>query len=306
MSTNDRFNVVVNARAGGASALGETAIASMLDKSLGRRIGMLSFSSPAEFPDVVNTLATRAPMPFLIGGGDGTAITAADVLKPHHLPFGILPLGTMNLLAQDLGMPGEFSQALPVLKAPMVTDSIDVGIVNDRTFLCSVILGIIPESAVKRERLRENASIETWSELMTTLARGLTVNDPVCMRIVKNDIEAELLSDTIVISNNSYLHAPASPGDRLRRASLKDGHLGVYIASPKSIIDNLRLVFKIWKGTWQEDESIISFETDSFTLLPPEGKVLISIDGEPAVLTSPLHFRIDKRSLPVLVPERRQ
>ena len=41
---------------------------------------------------------------LLIGGGDGTIATAASILGARKIPFGILPLGTMNLFAKDLGL----------------------------------------------------------------------------------------------------------------------------------------------------------------------------------------------------------
>ena len=47
----------------------------------------------------------------VVGGGDGTVATAATIFAGHKKPLGILPLGTFNLAARDVGMPLDWLEA---------------------------------------------------------------------------------------------------------------------------------------------------------------------------------------------------
>lgn len=67
-----------------------------------------------------------------MAGGDGTVACAARVLAGGAMPLGILPSGTMNLLARDLAIPiGDLAAAVVCLAEGMPR-AIDVGEVGDR------------------------------------------------------------------------------------------------------------------------------------------------------------------------------
>jgi diacylglycerol kinase family enzyme len=298
----DKYDVVINASSGQALSHGPGHLCEMLESGLGERINSFAFASPEKFKDIIECLAENSRTPFLIGGGDGSALAAAEVLLQYDLPFGILPLGTMNLLAQDLGIPNDINEAIESCSGECQTKLIDTGLVNDRIFLCSAIMGIVPETSIQREKVRTNNSIQNWSDLMGTLVQGISGKTPRKLKISHNGDEEEFLSDAIVISNNSYIENPETPNDRVRRASLENGRLGVYIACPQNLAENLRLLFRVWKGNWQEDSSLITFEAEEIDLFIDEDEVTIAIDGEPVTMETPISFKIERRVLPVIIP----
>src|SRR5204863_2043415 len=57
---------------------------------------------------------------IVVGGGDGSVRAAASVLAGADLPLGILPLGTLNHFARDLGLPLDLETALRVVAAGRV------------------------------------------------------------------------------------------------------------------------------------------------------------------------------------------
>ena len=77
----------------------------------------------------------------IVGGGDGTLSTAADVLYDHPTRLGILPLGTANDFACSLSIPADVEEACAIIGAG-TTQAVDVGIANGRRFLNVVSIGL--------------------------------------------------------------------------------------------------------------------------------------------------------------------
>ena len=71
---------------------------------------------------------------LVVGGGDGSIATVAGVLADSGLPVGILPLGTFNHFAKDLGIPLQLDQAVEVIATGRIR-SVDLGEVNGETFV---------------------------------------------------------------------------------------------------------------------------------------------------------------------------
>jgi diacylglycerol kinase family enzyme len=77
----------------------------------------------------------------VVMGGDGTIDEAVRGMDHRVLPLGILPFGTANVLAADLGVPLN-----PLLAARTITEgalrTVDVGFVNDLPFVLMVSVGL--------------------------------------------------------------------------------------------------------------------------------------------------------------------
>ena len=94
---------------------------------------------------LADALAAK-PDVVIAAGGDGTVSAAARVLGGTGIALGILPMGTFNLAARDLGVPLEIEAAARFLTtAEMV--AVDVLDVSGRACLCTTILGFYPEYA---------------------------------------------------------------------------------------------------------------------------------------------------------------
>ncbi len=88
---------------------------------------------------------------IVMAGGDGTVACAAHALAGGTVALGILPFGTMNLMARDLSIPvGDLAAAVGCL-IDGVPRAIDVGDVNGHVFLCGSMIGMATRLARYRE-----------------------------------------------------------------------------------------------------------------------------------------------------------
>ncbi len=297
----DKFVILINKHSGTVMRLGEDRVTAMITERLGDRMVSLELLETKDIQTTLKKLAAEKPAGVLIGGGDGTAVCAAEILGPAKVPFAVLPLGTMNLLAQDLGSAATFEQTIERFDK-LVHDDIDVGLCNGRMFLCSAVIGFVPESAVVREELREAATIETMAKFIDTVRRGLggEIRNKLYLKRREEEEAHAIDTTSLIISNNAFVKTPATGAERFLRENLSAGQLAVYSAAPKDIMDGLKIALAMWQGDWQEQESIMSFQTPELIVDTKDAKILVSLDGEPAEMQTPLRFSVAPRSLSVM------
>ena len=94
-------------------------------------------------------------------GGDGTVDTVAAALVGTEVALGVLPLGTLNHFAKDLGLPLELGGAVQTIGAGY-TVRIDVGDVNGQMFLNNSSLGLYPRIVRHRQKQTERLGRSKW------------------------------------------------------------------------------------------------------------------------------------------------
>lgn len=91
---------------------------------------------------------------IIVGGGDGSVGHAANRLAASDKTFGVLPLGTVNLFARDIGAPANLDDAIAAIEAS-VPRAIDLGMLNGRAFHTLSGLGFFSQMARAREETRD-------------------------------------------------------------------------------------------------------------------------------------------------------
>lgn len=293
--------LILNRHSGTVMRLGEDKVLDIINEYMAEHVSDVHLLETATIPDMIKNIATSKPEGLIVGGGDGTAVYAADLLAEYNIPFAILPLGTMNLLAQDLGSAPTFEET--VLRfSRFVPDVIDAGKVNGKTFLCAASVGFMPEGAVMREELRENLSVIGIARFIANIAQGMggDIERDFILKSRADDEGFPVTTTSLIISNNGFVKSPAEASERFLRQTLNDGKLAVYSAAPRDMMDGLKIALSMWQGDWQDHESIRSFETEALIVETDEDKVLVTLDGEPIEMKSPLSFTIAARSVPVM------
>lgn len=86
-------------------------------------------------------------------GGDGTVAAVAHLLVGGALPLGIVPMGTGNLVARELGIPLDVESAVALLAGAHTLRRIDAMRIGGRTFLLNAGVGINAEVIDQTSRL---------------------------------------------------------------------------------------------------------------------------------------------------------
>lgn len=108
---------------------------------------------PAEIAARVREAIQRGATRVVVAGGDGSLRGAATVLAGSGAELAILPAGTLNHLARDLGLPLDLDEATRLAGSEEATTCVDVGDVNGRVFLNTSSVGAYAAFVRLRERL---------------------------------------------------------------------------------------------------------------------------------------------------------
>lgn len=296
------FHLLINSQSGSVIKAGAESIRELIASS-GLPVASLQMIEPDHFNDKLNSFMgdDRA---ILIGGGDGTIAGCLPHFIDTGRTLGILPLGTMNLLARDLGFSGDMKEALAQYAKPTVTEKIDVAYVNDEPFLCCAGLGTMPESAVFRESMRGESDLVLYPKLIKFVFDQMDVKKQRRVALHMDGRRKNLHTAAIVVSNNRFLNHQDDTSDNfLQRASLQDGLLGVYSFAPRSLKDKLSFALRLRFGGWKNNTRLREWQARDVTLDDPAAKELVSIDGEVKEMQMPLRFHIKPQCLSVMRPK---
>ena len=208
-------------------------------------------------------------------GGDGSVAAVAAVAIERDLPFVVVPYGTRNHFARDVGLKRD--DPLAALDAFGGEERrVDVGRAGERRFLNNVSLGLYAALVHRRDHRRRRR--ETLAGLRA-LWLSLRHRPEAWVRVDGKPVRARVL----LVANNAYELSLFSIGERER---LDEGRLYLYAA--KGVLPR----------TWDERGG------ERFELDVPEGKVSAAVDGEPVELETPLELAVEPGALRVLLPRR--
>jgi diacylglycerol kinase family enzyme len=234
-------------------------------------------------------------------GGDGTVLAVARALLERDSVLGIVPTGTANLLARDLGIPLDPMPAVDALLEARPR-RIDVGRVNGELFLCASMLGMATILARVRESGRGEGALRLWPRL---LGKALWVLWRYPHRRIILELDGQrvtLRSRTLVISNNPLL---PEAGLYPRRGRLDGGLLGIYGVREGSFRELPRVALRMLNGSWADEPLIFHHDAPRLTVQAASARrrgrrITVLNDGERVPLDLPLRYEVLPRALSVL------
>lgn len=234
----------------------------------------------------------------VVGGGDGSVNAAASVLAGTDIPLGVLPLGTFNHFAKDLGVPLALESAAAAV-ARGHTTLVDLGEVNGRIFVNNSSLGIYPHLVATRERVQRHGVAKWAAALVASLAMLWRLpRHRVCVRA--QGWHEDRLTPCLFIGNNPY---DLDVFGSAKRSRLDSGALYLCLVARPSRFALLKLGLRALFGRLEAEQDLLQAQLTEATIVPRRRIIHVALDGESLLLSGPLHYRIRPRALRVLVPE---
>ena len=294
------FNILINKRAGTVLSMGEPSIEAAIRTS-GMEVAEQIFAEPADIHRELERLAAL-DAPLLVGGGDGTIRDCADVLARHKKAFGVLPFGTMNLLATDLGITS-LAQALKAYAAGTRETQMDAGFVNGNIFLCCASVGTMPHASVFREKQRLASKAILIPKLFLFVLRHFKMHSHDRAVLEVDGKMSKLRTPAIVISANRFMDSQKLMESNFKRGALNAHELAAYVFTARTPITHIRFIARLIFGHWLKDPDLDETVGQKMRLWSRHHRPLVSIDGEVTKLESPLEFTLKAGWVHVLVPE---
>ena len=293
-----RIALVINATSGSMSGdIDPGSIQAKLDAA-----GFAIESEPDDQAALPDRLRAAAAIPgieaVVVAGGDGTMACAAEVMVGHALPLGLLPLGTMNLLAKDLGLPIDLDAAIATLESG-TPKRIDVADVNGHVFLISSMLGLPARMAEHREAQRGAASLRGTVRFVAGLTRHLWRYPRLPVTIAADGEASRRRVHMLVVVNNDFVE---KPGKILVRDPVDGGHLTLYVAERLTAWRILRLASGVAVGAWHRLPGLDRRVVTNLRIETGHAALRVMNDGEIRLIEAPLHYTLHPRALAIIVP----
>jgi diacylglycerol kinase family enzyme len=233
-------------------------------------------------------------------GGDGTVNAVAAALAGTSTPMLVLPAGTLNHFARDLGLPLDPAEA-----ALLVRDGeqrkVDVAEVNGRVFVNNSSIGAYPLAVALREQLQDQGRGGKWSAMARASLRTFRRFPTLRVHIDGDDGELDLETPFVFIGNNAYGGEGVGASERAR---LDGGRLGVLTAEATTRREALRIALLAASGRLDDTPAVWRGEPAEVTVETGAASLLVSLDGEVVRLETPLRFRSRPGALLVIAPTR--
>lgn len=246
-------------------------------------------------------IATDAPV-VIVGGGDGTIRSVAARLGESGKVLAVLPLGTLNLLARDLGMPIDPVEAALAL-GRSTERSIDVGEVNGEVFLCQSVIGLPNHINRYRELHRREKSWRSLLKVFVAAARALLRQRPYRLMINAPGWHRpwRIWTRALSVVNNDY---DEGTGRMFHRPRLDGGALHLYVSRRFSIGWSAKMLLSMALGMWKRSREIEIVSGPAFVIRSRRKRLRVMNDGEACILSTPLQYAMRPRALMVLAPPK--
>ena len=249
--------------------------------------------------DVHPSIDVRAVVRESLAAGLRTFVVhhVAQPLVNTEGVLGVVPIGSVNHLARDLQIPLDWRAAFEIAVRGRI-EQIDVGRVNGRYFINSVMVGLYPTISEYRERFRSTHS--RW-RAYAKAARFAMRHFPHVSLVVELDGRVETFrTQMFVISVNVY--DLTQVGFVSPKTTLHDGRLSIYTLEFMSRLQFVRAAAHYFRGKIGELAGFRQIRTKELRIDHARRKLRISVDGELLELAPPLQIVAEPAALLVRAP----
>jgi YegS/Rv2252/BmrU family lipid kinase len=230
-------------------------------------------------------------------GGDGTVAGVASGVAETNIPMAILPAGTGNMLARDLGIPLKFESALEIITNQHEIMHMDAIRVKEQIYLLNLGVGLssgVMERTEREQKRKFGMLAYAWSavkELVGLKRRSyqVQVDDQVSM----------IRASEVLVVNSSFIGIHSFPKTLAFRPD--DGMLDVVIVRARTLIDLATLLIGVLLGRKAPSSKFLSYKAYDKIVIHADRRLTVQADGE-VIGQTPLEVKILPGALRVIVP----
>jgi YegS/Rv2252/BmrU family lipid kinase len=232
------------------------------------------------------------------GGGDGTVNCIASAILGSGIVFGVLPLGTLNHFAKDLGIPLDVDQALrAIVEGHRI--AIDVAEVNGKAFLNNSSIGLYPEIVKERESGQRRFGRSKWVAFLWACILAARRYPFLDVKLTTDGRSYARRTPFVFVGNNEYTIDGLQVGGR---RTLSAGTLSLYVAQRTGRLGLLGFAARALFGTLRQAKDFDAVLSAEIVVKTRRKRLRVSTDGEVTMMDAPLVYRIRPAALDVIVP----
>jgi len=289
-----RILFIINPRAG-ASNRNKVDLVSWLAQLAGH---MLTVEVPKKAEDAVTSALRGVAEGYdriLAAGGDGTINQVVSALAETEIPLGIIPIGTVNVLARELGIPLDPVKALQIALGDRVR-RVDLGMANGQYFALMAGMGF--DAKVVSEIVPRLKELFGPLAYVTAGLQALAGYKPSQFYLTFNGRTTRFPAWLLVVGNAGYYAYQLSVTPSAR---MDDGLLDIIVFGEQNALDRLAQIGAVFLGQHIKHPNIRYFQAPALSVAA-EPAVRLQLDGD-IVGSSPVEISVRHGALRVMVPE---
>ena len=299
-----RILAIINARAGSASAQEGAVLREQLSTLFQARgiRAEIELVEGEKISETARRAVERAKAgeidAVVVGGGDGTIRSVAEVLADTGISLGVLPLGTLNHFSKELGI-ADLEAAADAIAGGRLA-SVDAAEVNGRLFLNNSSVGLYPFLVQDRERRQDEHGLAKWIATALASVRMLWRFPVRRLSITVAGSTTPHRTPLLFVGNNEYCLAPPAVGKRQR---LDGGELWVCVSKQQSRLGLLLLALRTAAGFSDPARDLETMRAPAAEIRSRASRIPVAFDGEAEIMRPPLRYLSRPAALRVFVPE---
>ena len=233
----------------------------------------------------------------IAAGGDGTVNEVAKAIVDTDVTLGIIPFGSGNGLARELGIPMDSEKALDIiLKAN--TRTIDYGVANDHIFFCTCGFGF---DAFISDKFAEETKRGPLGYVRNVLESVVDFKSE----------EYEITSDEGTIKERAFVLTCANASQYGNEvyiapdADMEDGKMNVSILKPLTAMEMPQTTLQLFTKNIDKNSKMTSLLTSKLHIKRAK-KGMMHVDGEPVETEKDIDVEIVSKGLKVFAPPKAQ
>lgn len=275
-------------------------VGEVLRETLGSRFWHYSLNemgTDAELARVIESARSESHNLVAVAGGNSAVRRVADLLVGTGVPLGILPVGSSNLLAREIGIPDDLFDAASILASEHSLVEVDAMKVGDRHFLLQIGVGAAwdDEDGDKQPDRKGFALMASVGSTMRVLAgRGGTR-----FTVVIDGKRRRMMARQIVVANTGGLGAARlrwAPGIRPT-----DSQVDLVALRVRGGLDYLRLAWRLLRRPHDNRPYVKCYAVREHAIIAPDEPLPV-IAGGKAIQSTPLRVEVVPKAIRVIAP----